>query len=70
MKKHDDATTSFLDDLPAKSVGKKNTGTAKDLQYTVVKRNGTLVPFRRERILHAIEAAFRDTKQILTPKEY
>ncbi len=32
--------------------------------YTVVKRNGALVPFRRERILHAIEAAFRDTKKI------
>lgn len=32
--------------------------------YAVVKRNGTLVPFRRERILHAIEAAFRDVKQL------
>ncbi len=32
--------------------------------YTVVKRNGALVPFRRERILRAIEAAFRDTKKI------
>lgn len=31
--------------------------------YTVVKRNGMLVPFRRERISMAIEAAFRDTKK-------
>lgn len=32
---------------------------------TVVKRNGALVPFRRERIARAIEAAFRDTKKII-----
>lgn len=32
--------------------------------FTVVKRNGTLVPFRKERISRAIEAAFRDTKKI------
>jgi ribonucleoside-diphosphate reductase alpha chain len=32
--------------------------------YTIVKRNGMLVPFRRERIVHALEAAFRDTKKI------
>ncbi|RMG40014.1 MAG: ribonucleoside-diphosphate reductase subunit alpha [Candidatus Dadabacteria bacterium] len=31
---------------------------------TVVKRNGMLVPFRRERIAGAIEAAFRATNQI------
>jgi len=31
---------------------------------TVVKRDGMLVPFRRERIDIAIEAAFRDTKKI------
>lgn len=29
----------------------------------VVKRNGMMVPFRRERIARAIEAAFRDTKK-------
>jgi ribonucleoside-diphosphate reductase alpha chain len=34
-----------------------------ETKYTVVKRNGTLVPFRRERILRALEAAFRDTKK-------
>lgn len=32
--------------------------------YTVVKRDGRLVPFRRERIERAIELAFRDTKKI------
>lgn len=31
---------------------------------SIVKRNGLLVPFRRERILNALEAAFRDTKKI------
>ncbi len=36
---------------------------SKETQYTVVKRNGTLVPFRRDRILRAIEAAFKDTKK-------
>lgn len=32
--------------------------------FTVVKRNGMLVPFRRDRIVMALEAAFRDTKQV------
>lgn len=32
--------------------------------YTIVKRNGMLVPFNRERILLALESAFRDTKKI------
>ncbi|NGX59428.1 MAG: Ribonucleoside-diphosphate reductase 1 subunit alpha [Chlamydiae bacterium] len=32
--------------------------------FTIVKRNGNLVPFRMKRIYHAIEAAFRDTKQL------
>jgi ribonucleoside-diphosphate reductase alpha chain len=35
--------------------------------YTIVKRNGMLVPFRRERIFSALEAAFRDTKKIERP---
>jgi len=34
------------------------------LDYSVVKRNGMLVPFRKDRILYAIEAAFRDSKKI------
>jgi ribonucleoside-diphosphate reductase alpha chain len=33
-------------------------------RFTVVKRNGSLVPFRRERIFRAIDAAFRDTKKV------
>lgn len=57
-----DTTASFLEEAP-KSGGTKK-GTVKEAQYTVVKRNGTLVPFRRERILKAIEAAFRDTKKV------
>jgi ribonucleoside-diphosphate reductase alpha chain len=32
--------------------------------FSIVKRNGMIVPFRRERIFSAIEAAFRETKQI------
>jgi len=37
------------------------------LKFTVVKRDGTLVPFRADRIETAIEAAFRDTKQVRKP---
>ncbi len=33
-------------------------------RFAVVKRTGAVVPFRRERISRAIEAAFRDTKKI------
>ncbi|OGN61353.1 MAG: ribonucleoside-diphosphate reductase subunit alpha [Chlamydiae bacterium RIFCSPHIGHO2_12_FULL_49_11] len=36
-------------------------------QLAVVKRDGNIVPFHRERIFNAMEAAFRDTKKI--PKE-
>lgn len=32
--------------------------------FTVVKRNGALVPFRKERITRALEAAFRDTRKL------
>ncbi len=32
--------------------------------FAVVKRNGSIVPFRRERIVRALEAAFRDTRKI------
>ena len=35
--------------------------------YTIVKRNGMLVPFRRDRILYALDAAFRDTKKLAPP---
>jgi ribonucleoside-diphosphate reductase alpha chain len=68
MKKTQDTTTSFLDEIHtvAKLSGKKS-APVKEAQYTVVKRNGTLVPFRRDRILRAIEAAFRDTKKLPAP---
>jgi ribonucleoside-diphosphate reductase alpha chain len=36
--------------------------------FTVVKRTGMLVPFRRERIFRALEAAFRDTRRIAQPE--
>ncbi|MFY7842961.1 MAG: ribonucleoside-diphosphate reductase subunit alpha [Rhabdochlamydiaceae bacterium] len=32
--------------------------------FTVVKRNGSFVPFRKERIYRALESAFRDTKKV------
>ena len=71
MKKTADATTSFLEEaLGAEKSKAKKAPPAKDskeLQFTVVKRNGTLVPFRRERILKAIESAFRDTKKTPAP---
>lgn len=45
--------------------GKNGVGLSGKLDtFTVVKRNGTLVPFRRDRIMTAIEAAFRHTKEI------
>lgn len=33
-------------------------------QCTIVKRNGMFVPFDRNRIIQALEAAFRDTRRI------
>lgn len=35
--------------------------------YTVIKRNGAIVPFRFERILNALTKAFRDTRKIIEP---
>ena len=69
MKKSGDATASFLEELPGKG-GSKKKETSKEIQYTVVKRNGTIVPFRRDRILRAIESAFRDTKKIPAPTPF
>jgi len=45
------------------SVLKEEKKEANNNLYTVVKRNGTLVPFNRARILYALESAFRDTKK-------
>ena len=43
-------------------MSKKSTSATQDL-FTVVKRNGAIVPFREERIVRAIELAFRETKK-------
>ncbi|MEN9654262.1 MAG: ribonucleoside-diphosphate reductase subunit alpha [Chlamydiota bacterium] len=59
-----DTTASFLEEAPIRSKKKE---LVKETNYTVVKRNGTIVPFKRERIQRAIEAAFRDTKKIPSP---
>ena len=57
MKRHAsrDTTASFLEDLPKKRTDEGN--------YTVVKRNGMMVPFNRERIYSALTKAFQDTKK-------
>jgi ribonucleoside-diphosphate reductase alpha chain len=70
MKKTHDTTTSFLEEARTLPAGKKGGGGAKETAHTVVKRNGTLVPFRRERIYRAIEAAFRDTKNVPAPAPF
>ena len=36
--------------------------------FTVMKRNGTIVPFRKERIFRAIEAAFKLARQYTIAK--
>lgn len=40
------------------------TKTTEQHSFTVVKRSGSLVPFREDRIFKALEMAFRDTKKI------
>ncbi len=50
-------SSANINDTILKEPSMKNT-------FTVVKRNGTLVPFRKERIYSALESAFRDTKKI------
>ncbi len=47
-----------------KKKSEENSTSTKQNSFTVVKRNGSLVPFRRERIFKALEMAFRDTKRI------
>jgi len=56
------ASEKMLDSV-TKGVLKDNIKAAENT-CTVVKRNGTIVPFRQERITLAIEAAFRDTKKV------
>ncbi len=67
MRKNQDTTASFLEGTQVASLNKKSLG-IKEIAFTVVKRNGTLVPFRRDRILRALEAAFRDTKKLPLPQ--
>jgi ribonucleoside-diphosphate reductase alpha chain len=71
MKKNSkqDGTVSFLEETEgsSKSAAKKQAPLKESTQYAVVKRNGTLVPFHRDRIYKAIEAAFRDTKNRPAP---
>ncbi len=58
------AGASFLQGKKKQTVVKELT--SKDLEnFAVVKRNGMLVPFRRARIVRAVELAFRATKGIL-----
>ena len=56
------STKNMLD--PIKKDVMQNNIVAGAGQFTVVKRNGTISPFRKERIFKAIEAAFRDTKKL------
>ncbi len=53
--------------IPPQTEEAKQTQTIPSQGYTIVKRNGMLVPFRRDRIVHALQAAFRDTKEIHQP---
>lgn len=52
-----DASSALLSENSRSKKDKEN-------DFTVVKRDGSLVPFRKERIFRALEAAFRDTKKI------
>ncbi len=62
---HDQQTQSKLTASDISSALKKEQNIMDKMQrFTVVKRNGSIVPFRKERISHALESAFADTKQI------
>lgn len=51
-------TNSALIDQDLVSDDKKN------IEFTIVKRNGSLVPFRKERIILALEGAFKEAKNL------
>lgn len=57
-------TASEMDLFMAQTSDQELAGKKSKMAFTVVKRNGTIVPFRRDRILNALSAAFRDTKKI------
>ncbi len=70
--KEDQGTATLapeIDDVALSNNGMADeTHTTNVAGYTIVKRNGMLVPFRRDRIIYALEEAFRDTKQISKPE--
>lgn len=70
MKEADQLTATLILEDETLSMSEENTmqSTETISSYTIVKRNGMLVPFRRERIVNALEAAFRDTKKIEHPR--
>lgn len=58
-------TCSSTDPLSALAAASKaRESSAGGSSFIVVKRNGSLVPFRRERIFTALEKAFRSTKKV------
>jgi len=60
-----DISQALKPDLASlKKKGGESSTDNKQTAFTVVKRNGSIVPFRRERIFKALEMAFRDTKKI------
>lgn len=58
----EDVTQELLESV--RGTHADDNGLLEETQITLVKRNGTIVPFRKERIFKAIEAAFRDTKSL------
>lgn len=72
MREEDHATATLVLDEDQNSLNgeesmQKTGAKLSPTGYTIVKRNGMLVPFRSERIFKALEAAFRDTKQVEHP---
>ncbi len=64
MKKVKDQQEASTSEVATLAKAARSTGTSDMTNLTVVKRGGTIVPFQPERILRAIEYAFRDTKKI------
>ncbi len=58
-----DLISSPIEEVVAIAINHPSSAIQIDLS-TVVKRDGTIVPFRRERIRRAIDLAFHDTKKI------
>jgi ribonucleoside-diphosphate reductase alpha chain len=69
MTQRESPTSATLTtDLPSQGAADQHSGALRSgglgQPVVVVKRNGMLVPFARERIVRAIELAFRDTKRL------